>query len=165
MHKTIKQARQRGLRIVKGRNSNEIGLKPVQALTKDNLNWANENKYMLKLEFDVSIGTTLGKIIKFIIPTKLLNQVELLGCGCDKYERRMDRWGFDACLAKIPVILKRLRQQSRRMGTVGKILKWVPRPIIDLASLQLFFIAFTWEGIKYLKNKRSINRGMLRKEK
>jgi len=77
----------------------------------------------------------------------------------------MDRWGFDACLAKIPVILRRLRQQSRRMGTVGKILQWVPRPIIDLASLQLFFIAFTWEGIKYLKNKRSINRGMLRKEK
>lgn len=162
MHKTIKQARQRGLRIVKGRNSNEIGLKPVQALTEDNIKWANENKHMLKLEFDVSIGTTLGKIIKFIVPTKLLNEVELLGCGCDKYERRMDRWGFDACLAKIPVILRRLREQSRRMGAVGKILRYVPWFIIDLISLQLFFIAFIWEGVKYLKAKRGIKNGLLR---
>ena len=117
---------------------------------------------MLSLELNVAIGTTLGKIIKFIIPDKLLKQVELLGCGCDKYERRMDRWGFDACLAKIPVILRRLRQQSRRMGTVGKILQWVPRPIIDLVSLQLFFVAFTWEGIKYWNNRRKIKNGLLR---
>lgn len=165
MHKTIREARQRGLRVVKGRNPDEIGLKPIEALTEDNLKWANENKYLLKLEFDVRIGTTLGKIIKIIIPERLLKQVELLGCGCDKYEKRMDRWGFDGCLAKIPVILRRLREQARRMGRVGKVLQWIPYPFIDLVSLQLFFIAFFIEGFKYWKGRRSIKNGVLRKEK
>lgn len=161
MYKTIQEARARGFRVVKGRSDKEIGLRPMSALKPDDIEWAKKNRHMLSLELSVAIGTTLGVLIKLVLPDRFWKQAELLGCGCDKYEKRMNRWGFYTCLKKIKVILRRLRTQARRMGVLGKILQWTPWFVIDFVSLQFFWAAFSWEFSKYCIKRARIRHGML----
>ena len=139
-----------GLRITAGRHSKEFGLKPKTAITDDIRSWAKNNKKAILIEQSISLGSSLANVIKFVLPKRVWKQADLLKCGCDKYESRMNRWGFYACFHKRKQIINRLRHQSYRIGKLGVILQHAPSVIIDCASYLMLVAAFIIEAGRFL---------------
>jgi len=142
--------RQVGLRITAGRHAKEFGLKPRTAITNDIRSWAKNNKKAILIERSISLGSSLAKVIKFIVPNHAWKQADLLKCGCDKYESRMNRWGFYACFHKRKQIVNRLKQQSYRMGKLGVILQRAPDISINCVAYLMLSIAFIMEASRFL---------------
>lgn len=142
--------RQHGLRITSGRHSKEFGLKPRSAITDEVRAWAKCNKKAILIERSISIGTALSRVIKFILPKRMWMQAELLKCGCDKYQHRMDRWGFRACFHKRRQIVHRLRVQAYRMGFVGNLLQKLPSFVVNASAYLMLSLAFCIEALRFL---------------
>jgi hypothetical protein len=139
-----------GLRITEGRHPKEFGLRPKAAVTDEIRSWAKENKKAILIEESVSLGSSLAKVIKFLLPKRIWMQADLLKCGCDKYESRMNRWGFYACFHKRKQIVNRLKQQSYRMGKTGVVLQHVPDILIGCVSYLMLSCAFMMEACRFL---------------
>ena len=139
-----------GLRITSGRHSREFGLKPKSLITDEARAWAKRNKKAILIERSISLGSSLAKVIKFILPHRVWSKADLLKCGCDKYESRMNRWGFRVCFHKRRQIVERLRQQAYHIGSTVKIISRLPPIVIDFASYLMIAVAFVMESIRYV---------------
>lgn len=88
------------------------------------------------------VGTTLKTLIEKKIPKKMLASVPKETCGCQNYEKKMNAWGVDGCVARENEIVNHLVKQADSMGAVARA---VPVKIKQRAAKKLLGVAIKIE--------------------
>ena len=119
----LDQAERKGFRV--WRDGDKLSISPWSKATEADRKWFAEKKQAILFELDgdtSKVGTTLVRVIAWVVPRRMLAKVPKESCGCTSYANKMDHWRIAGCLERSDEIADHLVEQANKISIAVRLI-------------------------------------------